>query len=452
MADLRELTTDAKRLYEALDYLLEKQEESNTGDIDFKEIWFSAKARPFEQHMLGTMEEHEAKRYLSVLSALIALTENGEKRTIQIRFLARLLAACKQLSLSLESIVSEGKIIENNIIDELQEIDQDEVLSCMFIDLFLLTYLDGNVEQKQLDFAVGFMSLFGIARDKTEAIANIVKGILEQNDLLVLDQAQYVNPVNIYCYMKNPPDGVLVWDLETAKEIDAKKIIFKGVKFQAVSQICCDDFQAEIVEFSECQFIGIGVFENKTKKVIISHCVFEKIEVRNNFMRSVNTHISDCEFKDLTTYGLGYAGFSGYINERPSLIILDASEITNTKFMDIVLKFWNSENTYGGMIVSRNTTIKDSSFCNISAMYGSGWRRYNSTIITLFGGRIYKSQIKEWNFDSPYLCGLGLYDEARQSEIELQECHIDGYSDFNWWSPDIAVGKVRDVFDEDEVE
>ena len=32
MADLRELTTDAKRLYEALDYLLEKQDKANADD------------------------------------------------------------------------------------------------------------------------------------------------------------------------------------------------------------------------------------------------------------------------------------------------------------------------------------------------------------------------------------------------------------------------------------
>ena len=75
MADLRELTTDAKRLYEALDYLLEKQDNANTDDIDFKEIWFSAKARPFHNHLASTLEDFEARRHLLVLSSLIA---NGE--------------------------------------------------------------------------------------------------------------------------------------------------------------------------------------------------------------------------------------------------------------------------------------------------------------------------------------------------------------------------------------
>ena len=93
MADLRELTTDAKRLYEAMDELLEKQDETKSEDIDFKEIWFGAKSRTFQGHIVEKLDEYEADRYLKILSAMTALAEETNRKTIQIRFLARVLAA-----------------------------------------------------------------------------------------------------------------------------------------------------------------------------------------------------------------------------------------------------------------------------------------------------------------------------------------------------------------------
>ena len=83
MADLRELMTDAKRLYEALEDLTAKQDEIRKDDIDLKEIWQSAKNRPFKNHMLSAQEYSICRRYLGMLSCIVALSDDGKRRTAE---------------------------------------------------------------------------------------------------------------------------------------------------------------------------------------------------------------------------------------------------------------------------------------------------------------------------------------------------------------------------------
>lgn len=226
MADLRKLTTDAKRLYEALDYLLEKQDRANADDIDFKEIWFGAKSRPFEHHCIEQLELEEARSYLLILAGLIALADNADKKKAQIRFLARIIAGYKKEEIQLEDLVNDGLLIQEKNIDELLAIKEESIRTCLLVDLLLMIYLDEIMIDKQTDYVVGTIAFVGINKEKTCAIGNIVKGILEQRDEIVLSQARYIDITGVYCYMQNLPDGILVSDLCKAKDVDTDKIIF----------------------------------------------------------------------------------------------------------------------------------------------------------------------------------------------------------------------------------
>ncbi len=347
MADLRELTTDAKRLYEALDYLLEKQDNANTDDIDFKEIWFSAKARPFHNHLVSTLEDFEVRRHLLVLSSLIALTENTEKRTIQIRFLARILASCKNVTLELSELVADGKLMQTELIDKLQEIDNEEMKVSILIDLLLMVYLDGTIEERQLDYVIGMMALMGFDKTKTKAIATIVKGILEQNDDSVLKQNQCINIQGAVCYLKNPMDGILVKDLEEAKNVQAEKIIFYGVEWTAILTIQIDEYQAEIIEFRNCTFTGIQGIFNRSKKVILEHCSFNDCKVEENLLCMKNTIINHCKFNKISA-------LSAYSKH---LIVLVDSKVMNTEFRNILIQ--HGREGCGGFIKGNNCEINE---------------------------------------------------------------------------------------------
>ena len=385
MADLRELTTDAKRLYEALDYLLEKQDSAGAEQLDLKEIWFGAKSRPFQSHILCQKEETICRRYLVILSALISLTEDTAKKTIQVRFLARILAACKETDWGIRELVTDGMLLEERILDEFQELQDESLQNSLLIDLLLLTYLDGQPDEKQLDFAVGFMALSGIGQERARAIGAVVKGLLQQDDDEVIRQRKYLPLENIYCYMKNPPDGILVTDLEQAKMLAVPKVIFAEWIFQELAEMDCDQFQAEVIEFRGCHFIGINRFVNKEKKVLLTDCVFEKCSVTEEWMIVRNAIIHGCTFRNL----------SAFFDRMHPMIVLKDSKVEKSVFTDIKIR--SVERGWENLCISLDTNIKECTFIKIE-IYGA---YCSSSTILAFNGNVYncKSQNCATNYD-----------------------------------------------------
>lgn len=376
MADLRELTTDAKRLYEALDYLLEKQDSAGAEQLDLKEIWFGAKSRPFQSHILCQKEETICRRYLVILSALISLTEDTAKKTIQVRFLARILAACKETDWGIRELVTDGMLLEERILDEFQELQDEGLQNSLLIDLLLLTYLDGQPDEKQSDFAVGFMALSGIGQERAGAIGAVVKGLLQQDDDEVIRQRKYLPLENIYCYMKNPPDGILVTDLEQAKMLAVPKVIFAEWIFQELAEMDCDQFQAEVIEFRGCHFIGINRFVNKEKKVLLTDCVFEKCTVQKEWMIVRNTTIRGCTFRNLS------ALFDGTWRNK-QMIVLKDSKLEKTLFTEIQIQDGSG---VIGFIFSSDTDIKECIFTDV--------KMDHAIMIGMFSGRIHNCKMK----------------------------------------------------------
>ena len=62
---------------------------------------------------------------------------------------------------------------------------------------------------------------------------------------IILKQNNYINIQGATCYLKNPMDGVLVNDLTEAKTVQAKKIIFYGAEWTAISKIKIDEYHDE---------------------------------------------------------------------------------------------------------------------------------------------------------------------------------------------------------------
>lgn len=385
MADLRELTTDAKRLYEALDYLLGKQEESNNvEDIDFKEIWFSAKARPFEQHNIGKLEEFEAKRYLLALSGLIALGDTLEKRVIQVRFMARVLASYKKAQYDLKEIINGGLLIEEKNIDELQEIMNGEINTSLVVDLLLMVYLDSTVCEKQLDYVAGIMALTGMDRVTVNAIGNVVKGILEQNDKLILAQSKDIDVTSVYCYMQNPPDGVLVNNLDKAKAVNAEKIIFNGIEWEAIPVINIDEYQADIIEFANCSFERIEGIINTKKKILLTDCSFTDCEVAQKFLCLKNAKISNCKFLNIASFD----------TKTIHLFVFLDSEVSGTEFKNITIQH-NANTPYGGFLKAKNSVFANIFVDSLVTQSNSidEWRM----VIDIYGGRMAGCKFNDCN-------------------------------------------------------
>ena len=414
-----------KKLYETLDYLLEKQETAGVDDIDFKEIWFSAKARPFTTHILGTLDDVESRRYLLILSALIALTDDSSKKTVQIRFLARVLASCENVTMDLKELVADGLLFQNKNIDEFQEIKKDDVRISLLIDLLLLTYLDGDCDEKQLDFAIGFMALIGLDKEKTKAVGMIVKGILEQNDDTITAQVKYINIQYVYCYMKNSPDGILVCDLEKAKTIKAEKVIFLGIEWKAIPVIYLDEFLAKDIEFNGCTFRGVQGLDNREKNVILKGCSFLNCEVKDNFLCMKNTLIADCKFGGISTFN----------SDEWHLIFLQDSKILRTEFENITLDSKGYGDSAGFMKVKNCEITKMTITGLVTEGCFYGYRR----VIDVYGGRIYDCRFNKCRLaGKEYLFTFS--DNAVSSELEIDNL----FSDTDWNNVN-KIGGGRDI-------
>ena len=435
MADLRELTTDAKRLYEAMDVLLTKQEEQGKGTEDFQEIWFAAKSRAFTKHILTGEEEHTRKLYLRILAGLTALAEQKENRTAQIRYIARVLAACPEIGIELEAVVSEGLLLTPQDMDEMRGVEQEDVKDALVIDLLLMCYLCGQPEEKQIDFVTGFLAMLGYSREKTAAIGNVVKGLLEQKDEEVMHQSQQVNVGIVYGLMKNPPDGILVADLEKAKSVKADKIIFSGLTWKAIPVIRCDEYAAEEIEFVDCTFEGVQGMRNITKKVVLRRCKFENCEVKENLLTLVNAILEDCQFTEIKSYDCDDA----------YLIQLKDSEMRRVEMRKCISKskkirgFGISVGS-GGLLKSFNSTLLQIKTENIGQKNGGeDERMYGNCIIKMFGGRVDNWIINKVILERGYYCFF--HDGALKSHINVSDSsYYYGYNFnedviFKWGEP-----------------
>lgn len=409
MADLRELTTDAKRLYEALDYLLEKQDEAKADEIDFKEIWFCAKARPFEHHCIERLELDEARNYLLLLSGLIALADDSEKKKVQIRFLARIIAGYKRTEISLRDIVNDGLFLQEENIDKLQEITNDDIKIYLLIDLLLMIYLDENLNERQMNYAVGTVAFLGLNKAKITAIGTAVKGILEQKDDMILAQAKDIDVNGLCCYMKNPPDGVVVNDLDKAKNINAKKIIFGGMEWRGLATIDIDEFCAETIEFRSCVFKSVQGMQCRNKHLILKDCAFLECEVEENMFILKNAEIINCLFKDIKSYD----------SKHMYLIYILNSMVIKSKFENVDIQH-NNECPYGGVLESANCVFEDVTFKKIVTQ--SGYASSERIVFDIMAGRLIDCTFTECSLaDKSYLLTITRNTYRRNLSVEKLE-------------------------------
>lgn len=413
MGDLRELTTDAKRLYEALDVLLTRQDEAAKDTADFKEIWRSAKSRSFTEHILVKEEEYTAVRYLKVLAGLIALSKDKENHLVQLRYLARILAACKNVNMELEAVVSEGMLLNEQSFDEIFAIENQDIKDSLVIDMLLMCGLHGSLEDIQLDYVTGFMSVLGLSREKTEAIGDIVKGILEQDDVLVMNQAQYTNIGIVYGIMKNPPDGILVADLDKAKSVKASKIIFSGISWEGIPVIYCDQFEAGEITFDGCTFKGVQGIRSITKKVHLKNCRFENCDVKETLLTLVNSTIEDCTFNNIKSFD----------SECSFIIQLKDSKMENTEFDNVCITT-NNENRYGGFLRCLNSVIHKIKVHDISVAAKYGCRN----LLDLEGGRLYESTFEDVDLTTPGTFFVRTWNNAIVENISTANINYASYS------------------------
>lgn len=377
MADLRELMTDAKRLYEALEDLTEKQDEIGKDDIDLKEIWQSAKNRPFKNHMLSGQEYSICRKYLGMLSCIVALSDDGKRRTVQIRFMARILSACYGTTENdIRELLTDGMLLNEKGIEEFKELENKDLQTVLAVDMLILCYLCGEPEEKQLDFAVGFMAMLGLDRDTVKAIGTIAKGILEQDDSAVLGQVKYASVGQFYCYMKNSLEGItVIGDFSELELIEADNVMLVNVKVSNKEDVInLDNYGKKKIIFYGCCFEHIaGIHADKTK-VEFQYCKFFECNKQNKTYSILyinkggifSTTFEQCSIKTEVWHGHG---------EVLSIIYISNGKIKNCKFIKCEVDFSTRGASDGQIVRLMDSSIESSIFieCSSFGRIIGGW-------------------------------------------------------------------------------
>lgn len=356
MADLRELMTDAKRLYEALEDLTAKQDEIRKDDIDLKEIWQSAKNRPFKNHMLSAQEYSICRRYLGMLSCIVALSDDGKRRTVQIRFMARILSACYGATENdIRELLTDGMLLNEKGIEEFKELENKDLQTVLAVDMLILCYLCGEPEEKQLDFVVGFMAMLGLDRDTVKAIGTIAKGILEQDDSVVLGQVKYASVSQFFCYMQNPPeDTIIIKFISELKFAKADKVMFVNANISNEEDVInLDNYGKKKIIFYGCCFENIVGISAKETEVEFQNCKF--LECGGKIpMLTINTGaICSTIFEECY--------FNKYGCKNESLIYISGVQMKNCKFSKCTISCCDTDNNrVSGQIVMATDSIIES--------------------------------------------------------------------------------------------
>jgi hypothetical protein len=380
MADLRELTTDAKRLYDALGDLLAKQEAASQQDeIDFNAIWFGAKSRPFTGHVLVGQEDVVRQKYVRLLSAMLELAENPEIRLMQIRFLGRILAAFSKEN-CLREVVADGKLLTAHFIEEFQEMNTNDLSQALLVDMFLMIYLPGQVEAKQLDFAVGFLALLGPDRQVTEALSQVVKGILIGDDEQIAQQLPYVD-VNLFrCYMQVPYDVPFAYDLRRAQGVSGK-LVFRHVIFQGLPRVNLDEYAAQEIIFEQCRFEDIqGITKWDERKALhFVDCEFNQCDIQENLLSLQNATMKNCSFDQIKA-----------VCTDKYILQLAGCQCEGLHLQDIFIQHKDC----GGLLRMFNSNIKDIVVEHLdTALQGNPSYRY---IIVVYRGQLLQAKIIDW--------------------------------------------------------
>ena len=245
----------------------------NTLEIELIQIDKMAKQTPFKGHFISEYDEDIIQRYIIFLASVVRELSDVEKRIKQYFFISRL-AHGMPGNIKVSDWITKAELVELADIECIRDtIGNDSVL--MAFDILLMISLDGQIEDKQMQYFCEILAYLSIDKKVIDAIVRTCSLILLGEEENVLDFADKIAISKISCYFKNPIIGEAVSSVDGIKKTKNTDVVVVGVGFKN-EELDIDKYNKKNIVFKNCKFENIASLRANKTKVRFSNCMFDR--------------------------------------------------------------------------------------------------------------------------------------------------------------------------------
>lgn len=256
-------------------------------------------AHPICGHPLEKCDDYVKRLYIDILCA-VAQYENKSADKIMV-FVQRIMSGIG-LDEPVSDRIKNAMEVDVKKYDEFMRQCTEHKLEIIFMtDSLIVACADGEPNRKQIELLTETAEVLKLTKVQVEAIANVVKAILMQdNDEYarvcadIKDDIKYDILVNASCYTKEFVSGVLVDCKELLWVYDNKETNFELLAIDSKSFVCNGKSRTEYSYDANSVIIeGLNTSLSRNEELYCSNC--KKIQFKNCKFDYTYLYLSDCE-------------------------------------------------------------------------------------------------------------------------------------------------------------
>lgn len=272
--NIKALKKHLSSIEEILTKLEENDSSRNIGyEIDILKIDTIAKQTPYKGHFISEYDEDIIKKYIIFMASIVRESKDIEKRTKQYYFILRLLHGTS-VKLSISEWITRSELVELTDIECIKDAIGPES-ALMAFDILLMISMDGQIEDKQMQYFCEILAYLSIDKKVIDAIVRTCSLILLGEEENVLDFADKIAISKISCYFKNPIIGEVVSSVDGIKKTKNTDVVVVGVGFKN-EELDIDKYNKKNIVFKNCKFENIASLRANKTKVRFSNCMFDR--------------------------------------------------------------------------------------------------------------------------------------------------------------------------------
>jgi hypothetical protein len=246
--------------------------------LDIGKIEKLAVQAKFLQHITGHMDEELAYKYCVALASAVELIGDKDKKIRQYYYIFRIYHASRQNLIS-ENFLRDAKIFSMGDWESLMNGILEEGKRNLFVDLVMMTSLDGNLDPEQINYLCEIFAYADYKKQDIEIVLKLAKVLLlcDENELY-----QMINETNIneyIPYLGSVPDYYVLNSFSQIEECTSPNVMVVDETITDSKKIIqLDNYGKKKIIFRNCQFEGIKGMKSKETESMFIDCLFENHE------------------------------------------------------------------------------------------------------------------------------------------------------------------------------
>ena len=298
--------------------------ESVAPSIDIKRIEQLARQSSYKLHFINSLDEDIIIKYCALLSSVVRLTDDTEKKVKQYYFIARILYGNK-LTIAFDEIIMNAEMINISDFEFMkQELGAD--IKVLLFDMLLAISMDGTMDDKQLDYICEVFAYVDLSKKDIEYILKVTSCVLKAEERSLFKYADGFPIAKLSCYLNKAIKCEVVTSWEEFIKSKDKVIIAVGLCIKN-TELPIDEYKKKSIRFLNCKFENVSSISAADTKVEFEDCSF--LDCQKKYELRYADSISNREKSHLhALFEFNKAEFTNCIFEKCSHINnMEASEI-----------------------------------------------------------------------------------------------------------------------------